>query len=229
MLHGAFARQKKQCSKIVCFYTNSNTKLNLPIILLDHANAAVNAVIAQEAAAARQAMAAQALAECRQQNNPYLPGNSGILGPNRAQMYGPDPCESQKEALAEASQALAQINAPPTAAAPQAAAAPQLSETDDMQIELLNPAIPETEGIVPDPALSNMWSPQSIEDTMMRIAEELEKQGQIGDQEMEQLDEIASNMTYLLSYWCWEKPKRQRKRYQFLPKNQGWLGKWAPP
>lgn len=202
-------------------------------ILVERVNMAVNAVIAAEAAAARQMMAAQALADCREQNNPYLPGNAGILGPTRSQMWGPDPCLTQEKELAaatianQAAQAAAQITGAPTAQALQAAVAPQLSETETLD-DLLNPAIPETEFVTPDSSLENMWSPGSIEETMIKIAEELEKSGEMGPEEEKEMEVIYENATILLNYWCWNPPAKKRKRYKFLPNNQNWIGKWTP-
>lgn len=204
------------------------------ITFADRANAAVNAAIVQQAADARYAMAAQALAACREMNNPFIPGNS-LFGPSRAQMFGPDPCQTEMNEMQnaamnrEAALLTAQTTAAPTPAAPHAAAAPQLSETVDI-VDLLDPTVPETEFVVPSPTLSNMWSPDSIEEAMIRIAQQLEQDGNgpIRPEDVEEMDLIFENMTQLLNWWCWVKPKRQRKRYKFLPKNQSWIGKWTP-
>ncbi|UOH27038.1 nonstructural protein 2 [Galliform chaphamaparvovirus 7] len=203
---------------------------------LELVNIAANAVIAQQAAAARLLMASQALAECRQQNNPYLPENMGIFGPNvRQLMYAPDPCETQEKELAGATTAhaeavaLAQRSNAPTAQDLQAAPAPQLSSSFD--INDTNPAIPDVEFITPSPSLENMWSPTSLDEVMAMIAEELERQspGSTSSSDiMEQLNIIEENIVCFLSWNPWDKQAKKRKRYQYLPKNEGWIGSYLP-
>lgn len=202
-------------------------------IPLERANIAANALIAQQAAAARLLMASQALAECREQNNPYLPGNS-LFGPTRTQMWGPDPCQTQMKELAGATTAhqdavaLAQRSAAPTAQDLAAAPAPQLSETFSAGSD---PAIPETELVPPSPALSNMWSPDTVLEIMNMLAEQMEidQPGSTSSSDMEEeMELIYSNMVAFLSWDCWEKPKRRRKRFVYQPNNQDWIGRWIP-
>nr|WPD49023.1 MAG: nonstructural protein 2 [Protoparvovirus sp.] len=192
------------------------------IIILERATRAVNAVIARQAQAARVLLAAQNLQQCREQNNPYAPGNF-LLGPSLSQRWGPDPCLTQEKELAEAQLLASQIAGAPTPAAPHAAVAPELSDSFDLN-QNLDPSIPETEFITPDPCLNNMWSPDSIEQIMNEIWEEMEQQGGGSDQEMETL---LQNITTLL-LWVPKKGIKRNKKYQFHPNNQKWIGHWAP-
>nr|WPD49026.1 MAG: nonstructural protein 2 [Protoparvovirus sp.] len=215
--------------KIECLYSIATMLYKTVTIILERANRAVNAVIAQQAAAARMMMASQALQTCREQNNPYLPGNS-LFGPTLSTRWGPDPCLTQEKELAaattahEEAQATAQISAAPTPQSPHAALAPQLSSTFDLGDEL-NPAVPVTEFITPDPSLNNMWSPKSIEDVMIAIAAEMEQQtGTIDEDELERLHK---NVTILYS-WIPQKGVHRKKRYKFEPNNLNWIGVWVP-
>ena len=198
-------------------------------------NIAVNAVIAKQAAAARLALASQSLAECREQTNPYLPGNSGPFGPSRAQLYGPDPCLEQEKEYAAATVehqdavALAQKSNAPTPQDLQSAPAPQLSSSWD--INDTDPGIPISEFLVPQPFLNNSWSPTDLDQIMADIAMELEAQapGSTSDSEVEEhMDIIRHNMTCFLLWNPWDKPVRKRKKFQYNPKNKDWIGRWLP-
>ncbi|TRZ05897.1 hypothetical protein HGM15179_021209 [Zosterops borbonicus] len=166
---------KKTDSKrnTICIQGPSNT---------ERLNSAVNAVIAEQAAAARVLLASQALAECRQQNNPYLPGAS-LFGPTRSQMYGPDPCLEQEKELAEAqaAKAAAQISNAPTEQNTAVAPAIQLADTWDsselFQPDTMNVDLPE---------LESMWSPTSVEEILDMIAGNLGEEGG-EDEELERL------------------------------------------
>lgn len=235
MIFGGFVKIKNQCLGIDAGSFHGYMSVRIFLILLDVVTAAANVVIAREAAAARRLLAAQALVECRNQNNPYLPGNS-ILGPPRNVMYMPDPCQTQERELAQASEEerqaaarLAQAQQAPTPQDPSSAPAPQLSSTAE-GAAMPDPAVPESEFIVPSPALNNMWSPDSIMDTMDQIANELEEMdttnidpGAINAE----LDLIFNQLTLFLA-WLPGKGKPRNKKFQYLPKNQDWIGRWVP-
>ncbi|AHF54688.1 NP [turkey parvovirus 2] len=196
-------------------------------------NIAANAVIAQQAAAARLLMASQALAECREQNNPYLPGNS-LFGPTRAQMWGPDPCEQQEQDLAsatadhQASVQLAQKSSAPTPQDIQSAPQPQLSSTWSTEYD---PSIPLTEFLVPSPALMSEWSPTSLQEVLDMLAIEMEdiSSGSSTSSEVQEAMEVVQeNMMCFLLWDPWDIPPKKRKRYRFQPKNASWIGKWVP-
>ncbi|UOH27046.1 nonstructural protein 2 [Galliform chaphamaparvovirus 9] len=197
---------------------------------------AANAVIAREAAAARLLMASQSLAQCREQNNPFLPGNMGPFGPNiRQLMYAPDPCEEQEKELAGATTAhqdavaLAQRSAAPTVQDLQSAPAPQLSSSWD--VNNLDPGIPITEFLVPAPSLESSWSPTDLDMVMEMIQMELDQiaPGSPTDEEMiEQLDQIRHNLVLFLMWSPWDTPPKKRKPFQYQPKNEGWIGSYLP-
>ncbi|UOH27079.1 nonstructural protein 2 [Galliform chaphamaparvovirus 17] len=226
---------KKLHLETVCGSSSSTITAMVFLILLERANIAVNALIAKQAAAARLLVASQSLAKCREQNNPYLPGNSGPFGPSRAQLYGPDPCLTQEKELAGATTAhmeavaLAQKSAAPTAQDLQAAPAPQLSSSYD--VPDTDPAVPETEHIVPAPALNNTWSPNSLLEIMDMIAQEIETSdpGWLTDAEMiDQLEIIYRQGLAFLHWLPGLYPTKPRKPYKYQPKNENWIGKWAP-
>ncbi|UOH27074.1 nonstructural protein 2 [Galliform chaphamaparvovirus 16] len=181
-------------------------------------------------------MASQSLAECREQNNPYLPGNSGPFGPNLRQlMYAPDPCEEQEQELAGATQAhldavaLAQKSAAPTIQDLQAAPAPQLSSSWD--INNTDPSIPISEFLVPAPSLESSWSPTDLDNIMAMIQDELEHiaPGSTSDEEMiVELDRIRHNAVLFLMWNPWNLKPYKRKKYQYLPKNKKWIGSYLP-
>lgn len=186
---------------------------------------AVNAAIAKQAAAARLAMTAQALRNCREQNNPFLPGNS-LLGPSRAQMWGPDPCQEQEKDLAEAQEAAAQISREPNLSNTGINPAPQLSITST---DSGGSAIPEFSN--PDPVVQNNWSPDSVLEVMDQIAEELEaiSPGSSNSSEnIQQLASIEEDMHMTQVWMCWGKPPKPRKRYHFIPKSANWIGQFLP-
>nr|WOX03048.1 nonstructural protein 2 [Psittaciform chaphamaparvovirus 6] len=237
MIFGDGVQQKRMLSKIECGYLHLIILFKILLIVAERVNLAVNAVIAREAAAARLLLASQALAQCRRETNPYLPENRGILGPTRAQLYGPDPCQTQEKELAgattehQAAVALAQRSAAPTPQDTQSAPAPQLSDTFWMNNPNQDPSIPVSEDIPPDPSLANMWSPTSLLETMEMIAAEMEVQEEGSSSISENLDElelIFENGAVLLQWDCWKKPKRGRKPYNFQPNNAEWVGQWVP-
>ncbi|QEJ80806.1 NP [Psittacara leucophthalmus chapparvovirus] len=199
----------------------------------ERVNLAANAAIVQQAAAARLLLASQNLAACREENNPYLPGRNPFGVPARL-MWAADPCAEQEKELAGATVAhadavaAAQVSNAPTAQDLPSAPAPQLSDSWD--IAATNPVIPESEFVTPDPHLQNMWSPLSILDVMEMIAMELENQGEStsSSEIEEEMELIYENMRAFQSWWAWEKPKRKRRRYQFKPKNEDWIGRWMP-
>ncbi|QZW33716.1 nonstructural protein 2 [Psittacine chaphamaparvovirus 2] len=182
-------------------------------------------------------MAAQALADCRRETNPYLPQNSGPFGPSRAQMYGPDPCAEQEKELAgattdhQAAAAAAQISAAPTSQDLSAAPAPQLSDTYSALSADIDPAVPITENIVPSPALSNMWSPTTVLQVMDAIAEAMEAEAAANAWQnadtSEEMEIIYQNCMALM-HWLPRAPARARARYKFQPKNDNWIGKFLP-
>lgn len=190
-------------------------------------NQAANAAFAKEAAAGRLLAAQQAYARCREENNPYLPGNS-LFGPTRAQMWGPDPCQEQMNELAGATREneqaaqLAQIQAAPTPQNIASAAAVQLADTWDNS-ELLDPVIMN----VDLEAVQNMWSPSSIEETMEAILMDLDL-NVLSDEEMEDLDRIHQNMIALIHWDPGYPTKPTKVRLQLLPKKKGWIGSWMP-
>lgn len=204
--------------------------------LTERANIAANALVVQQAAAARLLMSAQALAECREQTNPYLPGNMGLLGPTRQQMWGPDPCATQEKDLADATaqnvaaQQAAQIQNAPNMQDLQVAPAPQLVQTYD-PLDPLRPDIPETEMIVPSPQMSMTWSPTSLLEVMDALAAEMEARSpanSLTSEDLEELFRIHMNLIALCHWDCGYPTHKRKKRYQYLPDNQDWIGKWLP-
>lgn len=187
---------------------------------------AVNAAIVKQAAAARLAMASQALRECREQNNPFLPGNS-LFGPTRTQMWGPDPCQTQEKDLAEAAQAAAQISAAPTLQNQEVNPAPELSITST---DHEGSQIPEFQTL--DPTVQNMWSPDSVLEVMDQIVAELDgispESSSPSESIQQELAEVQQDMELVTMFLCWGKPPAKRRRYQFLPKSAKWLGRFLP-
>lgn len=200
----------------------------MSIIVVERVNIAVNAVIAEQAAAARLLMASQALAACREQNNPYLPRNFP-LGPPRSLMYGPDPCSAEEEALAGATaahqeaQQAAQIANAPAAAAVQVAPAVQMSDTWDSS-ELFDPTTMNVE--IPH-QLDSMWSPTSIEDVMEMIALQMEVDEGLNVSSDEEMEIIYTNMIALI-HWSPAYKTHKRKGAQVHLKNNEWIGTWLP-
>lgn len=212
----------------------------------DPATQAANAVAAREAAAARFLLTSEQLAKCREENNPY---NHWFLGPAQDVSWAldaPDPCREQwiqatqaHEELQKAEQNLSgsttgsiphvqagqQSNAP-TSQDLAAAPAPQLATSGD-PVGITDPAIPVSEYTVPDPGMDSMWSPSSIEDVMMQIAEELDAQGmEVDRQILTSLDLIEDNMRTYARWWSWTPGRRAGIKWK--PKNQSWVGKWVP-
>lgn len=196
-------------------------------------NAAANAEAAEKAAAARLLMTTQQLQACREENNPY----TWMGTPTRQAMWGPDPCQEQMEAVRgatvehQAAVAAAQISQAPTAQDLSSAPAPQMSSSYD-PVGNTDPAIPDSEGVVPDPALNNPWSPMDVDDLMLDLLNRLEADG------MEQ-EEVWIRMRWLLEdleaalrstkKWLWDgNAKAKWLKVQFKPKNQRWVGMWQP-
>lgn len=231
MIYGDSVLLKNQCLETECGFLNFVLKLKMYLLLLEQVNIAVNALLVQEAAEARKLLAAQNLAQCREETNPYLPQNNPF-GPSRIAMWGPDPCAQQEKDLAAATvdhlaaQQLAQLANAPSVQDPSSAPAPILAETFDTP---MNPMIPETEYTVPDPQLQNMWSPDTMLTTMDKLANILEQQNvQPSPEIIEEMEIIDENIKMTTLWDAWKKPRRRRRRYQFLPNNQSWIGKWTP-
>lgn len=163
--------------------------------------------------------------DCRQRNNPYIPGNS-LFGPTRQQLWGPDPCQQEEQELQQAQQQLAQISQAPTQQSPASGVAPILSDSFDTT-DFLDPAIPAMENTVPSPQLVNMWSPTSLEDTMNLIWDQMEAENMEHSSVEEELQRIHQT---LLNFFQWipVPPIPVKARYQFLPKNKKWIGRWVP-
>lgn len=225
---------KRKCLEIECGYLNSITK-HLVIIILELVNAAANALIAKQAAAARLLTASQALQACREENNPYSP--SSFFTAPRTAMWAPDPCLEQEKELAaatiqnKAAQSSAQVSNAPAAAALEVAPAPQLSSTSDGLSPYMQPEIPITEFMVPSPAQSNMWSPDSILDVMDQIMEEMEalSPGSTSSSESIQAPlQILYDMMVAFLHWMPKKAKRPKQHLVYNPRNQDWIGRWGP-
>lgn len=189
-------------------------------IFVERVNIAANALIAKQAADAKLLLAAQQLAECREQTNPWLPGNSPFGPPQRA-MWAPDPCAEQVEAVREAEtlqQAAAALTRPSPATGTQDLTqqpVAQLSQTNISDI-LYDPTQTEAEFA---PNLENWWSPTSIEDVMIRLAEEM---GGMGEEDEEEMELVYNNLVTLI-HWSWQgPPKRKRKKYKLNLENVKW-------
>lgn len=204
--------------------------LKMLITFLERVNIAANAVIAEQAAAARLLLASQALAQCREENNPFLPSNP--FGPSLSQRWGPDPCLEQEKELAGATTAhqeaaaAAQISNAPASQNLAAAPGTQLSNTWEPS-ELFEGTLQNTDY----PQLQSMWSPTSVEDVLEMIAVQMEAD-QVGEmmwEEMgEELDRLRRNMTALL---CWDishQTVRRRLRLRLTLTNTTWIGSWSP-
>lgn len=188
---------------------------------------AANAAIAKQAATARLLLASEALAQCRQETNPYLPGNT-LFGPTRTQMFGPDPCLIQEKELAEASLAVRQLSAQPTPAELGVAPAPQLTSTLDPQTPT-DPAIPITENVTPEPYQLQLWSPQSIENVMNQIWEEMEhQQYNYPEDEIYQALSVIHQQMVIFCQWVPDTPPKKNQNFLYNPKNREWIGTWVP-
>lgn len=198
---------------------------------------AANAVVAEQAESARQILVAQQLAKCREENNPYK--NSWFPGmAPRSAMWAADPCADLEEQLRGATtENMASTSAGSRSNAPNAqdlasAPAPQLSSTFTDPIGSTDPAIPESEFAVPSPALVSMWSPTSIEETMCKIAEQIEKDEQMMvDQEMARILDLLEKQLNLAKMWmsCWgSEAGRFPVNVKLKPKNQAWVGRLMP-
>ncbi|QEJ80803.1 NP [avian chapparvovirus BR_DF10] len=197
-------------------------------------NIAANAVIAEQAAAARLLLAQQNLARCREENNPFLPGRNPFGVPTKL-MWAPDPCTTQEKELAGATTAhadavaAAQVSNAPTAQDLPSAPAPQLSDSWDTAAT--NPAIPESEFTVPNPSVQNSWSPTTVMEILDMIAQEMEAQ-EAGSSSnasiVEEMDTLEQNIIAFQQWWAWGPVKRTKCKFQFNPKNANWIGKWVP-
>lgn len=219
--------QKKPCLKIECGNSHLTITAKMNSILLERLNIAANALIAEQAAAARLLLASQALADCRERTNPYLPGNNP-LGAPRNVMYCPDPCQEEEEALRgatqehQAAQQAAQVSAAPDPAAATAAAAVQMSNTWEPS-EFFDPVIMNADV----PSLESMWSPTSLEDVMEALAVQMEVESLGGDME-EEMEIVRKNMTALLMWSPSHPTKARKKRYALTLNNAEWVGLWVP-
>lgn len=226
MISGVFAKLKNKCLKTECGYLISSITAVTNFMFLERVNLAVNAAIVQEAAAARALLAAQALADCRAENNPFLPGS--ILGPSRAAMWGPDPCLEQEKELADAqaAQRAAQISSAPTEQNLAAGPAAEFSNTWDpselFQPETMNVDIPQ---------LESAWSPTSLEDILEMIAVQMDVDQDEGLSEAleGEIEKIRKNMIAAQMWDPGHKTFKRPKRYQLVLKDNGWAGHWLAP
>nr|QSH48280.1 NP [Chufflevirus sp.] len=227
MMSGDIAKQKNQCLRTECGLLISHTNAKMSIIILERVNIAANALIAEQAAAARMLLASQALAQCRAENNPYTPGNNP-LGLGRQQMYGPDPCLDQERDLAsataehQAAQQAAQIANAPAQSSTTAAPAVQMSDTWESS-ELFDPVILNVEL---EPSLQCMWSPTALEDVMETLAVQMDLE-QAGSEVWEEMEIVWQNMVSLI-HWDPDSPTKPRKGFVLKPRNSGWMNHWAP-
>lgn len=228
MNYGDSVNKKNLCLEIESGSSHLLMFLKIVLSFLERANMAANAVIVEQAAAARLLLASQALAKCREENNPFSPSN--IFGPSRAQMWGPDPCLQQEKELAgatvdhQAAQSAAQIANAPTAQNLAAQPGTQLSNTWEPS-ELFDEVLQNTNY----PELQSPWSPTSVENVMEMIAVEMELEDQEAwEQAGEELDKYRKNML-ALHMWL---PNHQTyvlsKPLSLKLKNQRWIGMWLP-
>ncbi|QRK03683.1 nonstructural protein 2, partial [Duck-associated chapparvovirus 1] len=192
----------------------------------DALNQAVNAAVAASVGVGRLVLAAQQLQDCREQNNPHksswLPGM-----PAQNLQWATDPCQKEqeqvdnlmKQSAAEGNQvATQQLGGAP---------APQLAEATD-PVGNTDPAVPQSEYVVPVPGAQNSWSPILPEDALDAILMEYNEEGGPWDEEM--VDDILDMMRYFL-LWCpWGGPGRKnlKWRFQYNPANSDWAGRWIP-
>nr|WPV87703.1 nonstructural protein 2 NS2 [Chaphamaparvovirus anseriform 7] len=194
-------------------------------LFLDALAQAANAAIARSVGVGRLVLAAQQLAECRQNNNPFK--QSWIPGAVSSNLqWAADPCQNEQEALDNLIQqgqpegnqvATQQLGGAP---------APQLAESTD-PVGNTDPAIPANEFIVPAPGAQDSWSPILPEDALDAIL--MEYQEEEPPEEM-LLDEILEGMRYYL-LWCpWGGPgvKNLKWKFQYKPKNSSWINRWVP-
>lgn len=227
MMSGDTVKLKNQCLETVCGLYISNTNVKMNITILELVNIAANARIAEQAAEARMLLASQALAQCRAENNPYLPGNNP-LGLGRQHMYGPDPCLDQERDLAsataehQAAQQAAQIANAPAQSSTAAAPAVQMSDTWDPS-ELFDPVILNVDM---SPSLQCMWSPTAVEDVMESLAVAMDLE-QAGNEVWEEMEVVWNNM-FSLIHWDPDHPTKPRKGFVLKPKNSGWMNHWVP-
>lgn len=187
---------------------------------------AADAVLASSVGAARLALVAQQLADCRQANNPrsqWLPG----MVPQQA-MWAADPCLPLENELASLQTEAAGEKEVP-AGNLGAAVAPQLATEGD-PVPNMDPAIPAQEFTAGEPGASNRWAETwGPEDLLEMIIEEMGDRP-LTSEEMEDLESILE-MTQVVHLWCpWGGPgtKNLKWKMKYNPRNQGWLGKWAP-
>lgn len=199
-------------------------------LLLDILNQVANAAAASSADAARMLLTAQQTLEaCRNLNNPGLPGNSWIQGARMQQaMWAPDPCAQEQEAVDNLMEQGAaggnQVATQGVGGAP----APQLA-TDYDPVPNLDPAIPMSEFVAPDPGAVNRFLPLSDQDLyeiLMEAMRERAEDMELGDQIQAILE---GRRKYLL--WCpWGGPgiKDLKWTFKYRPRNHSWIGKWTP-
>nr|QMI57804.1 nucleoprotein [Pacific black duck chaphamaparvovirus] len=231
MIFGDGVKVKKKCSSIECGFSNLNITYPMVNLILERANRIANAAIAANSQAARLLLAAQQLDECIQRNDPRAPGNSwlpGVVNPNN--QWGPDPCGKERETLESMQQSIAGEKV----AALQnlgAAVAPQLAHPQEPTPNT-DPAVPASEYVVPDPGQDNPFMAMSHDEIM-----ELIEQGaqQAIEDFQTHLAEIAEAMdtiygaTRKVILWCpWGGPPVRNLKWQYKPKNDSWLNKWAP-
>lgn len=192
---------------------------------VERMNIAANAIIAKEAEAARLLLATQALQKCIQQNDPRGPGNTWLgIVPQQAQ-WAPDPCQNERDTVAQMQEQTAADSNVPALQNLQAAPAPQLATTQD-PVPAQDPMIPESEFTAPDPGINNMFSPQLPGNLEAMILGEL---GEDVDQEMRDQVQDLLNATRVVRMWCpWGGPGTWNLKLIYKPKNERWLGKWIP-
>lgn len=200
-------------------------------LFLDALRQAADAVLASSADAARTVLAAQqALEACRNQNNPGLPGNSWIQGMKAQNLvWAPDPCQQEQAALDNLNKQSAVEGNQEAIQGLGGAPAPQLA-TDWDPTPQTDPAIPESEYIVPEPGAASPFLPltdEELRDLFFQAMKEIPL-----DQEMiEQfVDPIMSAVKYY-HLWCpWGGPGVHQLKWKlkYKPNNQDWIGKWCP-
>lgn len=215
---------------------NSNTHATTLITPLDVLQAAANAAIAKDAAAAKVLLQQQQLQECREANNPFVP-ELNLFGPPRNLMFAPDPCQTQMRDLAtaqeelEAAEAhLSELSGAPTPGVPQAALAPELTQTVVTE-NIGDPMITATESTTPDPYAITMWTPTSLEQTLDNIWEEmmsLDIPIPPPPEEMEtEMERLRGNLVCLYA-WVPKKGTKLKSKFTYRPKNLAWINKWVP-
>nr|QMI57848.1 nucleoprotein [Chestnut teal chaphamaparvovirus] len=228
MRYGNGVQEKKLCFKTECGHSTLNITYLMVVLILERANQAVNAVIADNSQAARLLLAAQQLNECINRNDPRAPGNSWLPGVvDSRNQWAPDPCAKEREAVESMQEAIAGEKV----AALQnlgAAVAPQLAHPQD-PIPNTDPAVPSSEFVVPDPGQNNPFNPLTEEEIMELIEQGMREPLEEWDEHMRDLSNQISTVMRRLILWCpWGGPGMKNLKWQYKPKNEDWLNKWVP-